>query len=176
MVVTAEGRRDKAEGSRQKAKRALVVGTLAAIIVALGVSLAAQAPDPILGTWELNVAKSRFSPGPTPRSQTRVMVQDGAVVRATSKGIDSSGNPTSSQWTITYDGTEQKIVGNPEADSQILKRIDPFHTETTIKKGGKVLQTAYREISKDGKTMTLTFKGVNSKGQTVHDVMVFEKR
>jgi hypothetical protein len=103
------------------------------------------------------------------------MVQDGPVIRATSKGVDASGNLTSSQWTVTYDGSEQKIVGDPDADSQIVKRIDPLRTETTIKKGGKVVQTAHREISKDGKTMTLTFKGVNTKGQTIHDVMVFER-
>jgi hypothetical protein len=147
------------------------------VIAALGAwSTSAQEPDPILGTWELNVAKSRFSPGPPPRSESRTYTQDGTVIRATSKGVDAGGKPTSSQWTVTYDGTEQPIVGSFRADSQIVKRIDRFTSETTIKRGGKVVQTAYREISKDGKTMTLTFKGVNSKGQTVHDVMVFEKR
>lgn len=173
MVVKTEGTRQKA---RTRERTALIAGLLTLVTTLGAWSTSAQEPDPILGTWELNVSKSRFSPGPPPRSQTRVMVQEGAVIRATSKGVDAGGKPTSSQWTIAYDGTEQKIVGNPEADSQILKRIDQFRTETTIKKGGRVMQTAYREVSKDGKTMTLTFKGVNSKGQTVHDVMVFERR
>lgn len=158
-------------------RRTVALIGLVALVAATVIGVpAAQGSDPILGTWELNVSKSTFSPGPGPRSETRVMVQDGAVIRATSKGVDASGNPTGSQWTVTYDGTEQKIVGDPDADSQIVKRLDQFRTETTIKRGGKVVQTAVRELSKDGKTMTLTFKGVNAKGQTIHDVMVFEKR
>src|SRR5262245_26035510 len=40
----------------------------------LGSRLAAQAADPILGTWVLNVARSTFSPGPAPRSETRTYV------------------------------------------------------------------------------------------------------
>jgi hypothetical protein len=173
MVAKSAVTRQEARTGRQNA---LTAGFLVLVATMGPCPLAAQAPDPVLGTWELNLSKSSFSPGPPPRSETRVMVQDGAVIRATSRGVDASGNPTSSQWTVTYDGTEQKIAGSPDADSQIVKRIDPLRTETTIKKGGKVVQTAHREISRDGKTMTLTFKGVNAKGQTIHDVMVFERR
>ena len=31
---------------------------------------AAQAPDPFVGTWTLNVAKSKYDPGPAPKEQT----------------------------------------------------------------------------------------------------------
>ena len=38
----------------------------------LGSAIAAWAADPVLGTWELNVAKSKYNPGPAPKSQTRI--------------------------------------------------------------------------------------------------------
>ena len=124
----------------------------------------------------MNLSKSSYSPGPPPRSETRVMVQDGDVIRATSKGVDANGQPVGAVWTITYDGKERKIAGGADASAQRLVRLDRWTTEATLTQGGKVIQTARREVSRDGKTMTLTFKGVNAKGQTIHDVMVFEKR
>jgi hypothetical protein len=39
-----------------------------------------------------------------------------------------------------------------------------------------VVQTSTRVVSKDGKTLTLTAKGTNAKGQAVNDVLVFDKR
>ena len=48
---------------------AIALGTL---LAALGVAqLAAQADDPVVGTWELNVGKSKFDPGPAPKSESR---------------------------------------------------------------------------------------------------------
>jgi hypothetical protein len=38
-----------------------------------------------------------------------------------------------------------------------------------------VVQTTTRVVSKDGETLTLTVKGTNAKGQTVNDVLVFDK-
>ncbi len=50
-------------------------------------------------------------------------------------------------------------------DAQALKRIDPLNAQATLKKSGKVVQTATHVISKDGKVLTLTFKGTNAQGQ-----------
>lgn len=154
--------------------RSFVVAGLA-FLIATGAALA-QAKDPVVGTWELNVAKSAFSPGPAPKSETRIYVASGSDLKLTSKGIDGNGKPTSIQASYSLDGREHPIVGSPDADSQSIKRVDALTIEGTIKKSGKVVQNARREITKDGKTMTITFKGVNARGETVNDVMVFEKR
>ena len=151
--------------------------TLGAVIVALsGIQLAAQGADPLVGTWELNVAKSKYSPGPAPKSETRTYVVAGPDIKATSKGIDSDGKPTSAEWTINYDGKDRPQTGNPDADMLSLKRIDSHTAEFTQKKAGKVVITGTRTISKDGKTMTLTTKGTDARGQTINDVEVFEKQ
>lgn len=49
-------------------------------------------------------------------------------------------------------------------------------SERTDKKGGKGTQTFRRVVSRDGKTMTVTIKGTNAQGQTVSNVVVFEKQ
>ena len=50
---------------------------------ALVAVLAAAPPDPILGTWKLNLSKSKFNPGPAPRSQTRTYIQTPEGVQVT---------------------------------------------------------------------------------------------
>jgi len=149
----------------------------AALMVTLsGIHSFSQTTDPIVGTWVLNVAKSKYAPGPAPKSETRTYVVAGQDIKATSKGIGSDGNSTTAEWTVNYDGKDRPQVGNPDADTLSLKRIDPSTTEFTQKKGGRVVITGTRTISKDGKTMTITTKGTNAKGQTINDVEVFDKR
>jgi len=138
--------------------------------------LSAQATDPASGTWELNLAKSKFSPGPPPKSQTRRFEVTGADVKYTLKGIDAEGKPTLVQYTAKYDGKDYPVSGSQDFDAISLKRVDAGTAQATLKKGGKVIQTATRVVSKDGKTLTLTTIGTNAKGQAVNNVLVFDKR
>ena len=57
-----------------------------------------------------------------------------------------------------------------------LKRIDARTTERSDKKGDKVVQVLMRVVSQDGKTMTVTTKGMNTQGQAVNNVGVFDKQ
>jgi hypothetical protein len=139
-------------------------------------SLSAQAADPASGTWELNLAKSKFSPGPPPKSQTRTFEATGADVKYTLKGIDAEGKPTLVQYTAKYDGKDYPVTGSQDFDAISLKRVDAVTAEATTKKGGKVVGTTKRVVSKDGKTLTLTTIGTNAKGQAVNNVAVFDKR
>ena len=154
---------------------------LLTIVTVLAVALPAvrslgQPSDPVVGTWVLNVSKSKFSPGPAPKSETRTYVLAGQEIKASSKGVGADGKPTASEWTVNYDGKERPITGDPDVDSLVLKRVDAFTTETTEKKNGKIVITGSRVISRDGKLMTITVKGTTAKGQTINDVMVFDKR
>ncbi len=156
----------------------LRIVTLTAVlaVVLLATCGFAQTTDPLIGTWELNLGKSKFSPGPAPKSETRTYVAAGADIKASFKGVDADGKPTARQLTVNYDGKDRPETGNPDADSLSLKRIDAFTTEFTEKKAGKVVTTGTRVISRDGKVMTITSKGTNAKGKAFSDVMVFEKR
>ena len=104
-----------------------------------GLELLAQATDPLVGTWELNIAKSKFASGAAPRSSTRTYVQDGDGLKYTARGVDADGKPTSSQYTAYYDGKDYPITGSPDSDTISMKRIDRFTSESVQKKGGKVV-------------------------------------
>ena len=155
--------------SRAAALTVVVVGVS-------GILFLAQGTDPILGTWELNSAKSKYSPGPPPKSETRTYVAAGQDVKVTAKAIGSDGKPISAEWTMSYDGKERPMTGNPDADTLSLQGVDPYKVEFTLKKAGRVVITGTRTISTDGKTMTLTAKGINAAGQTMNEVQAFQKR
>ena len=147
------------------------------VLLALsGVKLTAQGTDPVVGTWELNVVKSKYSPGPAPKSEMRTYVVAGQDIKATAKGVDGAGKPTSVAWTVNYDGKDRPLTGDQDADALSLKHIDAFTTEFTQMRAGKVVMTGTRSISRDGKVMTITTKGTNARGQAVNNVEVFEKR
>jgi hypothetical protein len=62
------------------------------------------------GTWKLNLAKSKFSPGPPPRSQTLTYETVGQGFRATNEGIDTQGNPMNGFFGVYfYDGKSYPI-------------------------------------------------------------------
>jgi len=156
--------------------RLLRATALVMIVLALAaVELAAQDADPLVGTWELNVAKSKYTPGPAPKSETRTYVVAGQDIKASSEGVDGTGKPTAASWTVNYDGKDHPETGNPNADTLSLKRVNAFSAKFTQKRAGKVVITGTRTISRDDKVMTITSKGTNARGQTINDVEVFEK-
>lgn len=150
--------------------------TLALAMFIVSVSLQAQ-QDPAIGTWKLNLAKSKYSPGPAPKSGTTKLEPYGKNgVKLTADGVDAQGKPTHIEWSAEPDGKDHPAKGNPDADAVSLKRIDPNTAEATTKKGGKVMTTARWVFSKDGKTRTVTTKGTNAQGQTLNNVTVFDKQ
>jgi hypothetical protein len=146
-------------------------------IVALDEKSSAQV-DPSLGTWNLNLAKSKYDPGPAPKSNTITIEAAGQSFKVSSKGVDAAGNPTGVQYTTSYDGKDVPVtlVGSQDYDAVAFKKVDALRIEGSRKKAGKIVQTYSRVISKDGKTMTLTTTGTDAKGQKVHNVVVYDKK
>jgi hypothetical protein len=155
--------------------QAFLVGT----VVAFGggsLALAGDMPDPAVGTWTLNVAKSKFNPGPAMKSQTRVYTQsaDGTTLKV--NGVAADGTPVSQQSTFKYDGKEYAFTGAPNFDTITLKQVDAHTIHSTQKRKGKDVGTTTRTVSADGKTLTMASKGTDAKGVAYDDVMVFDKK
>jgi hypothetical protein len=151
--------------------------TVAVATFAMSIALSAQTKvDPAVGTWKLNVAKSKYSPGPAPKSQTlKFEAWDGGL-KLTTDGVDGEGKPTHSEYAAKFDGKDYPFKGNPNADAIALKRIDDYTIEATWKKGGKATITSRTVISKDGKTRTSTQTGKDAQGRDVNNTVVFEKQ
>jgi hypothetical protein len=122
------------------------------------------------------VAKSKYSPGPAPRSNTMKLEASGQGEKYTTEGVNAEGGRIAAQYTANFDGKDYPITGAPNADTVSLKRIDARTTERTNKKGGKVTVIITSVVSQDGKTITNTVKGTNAEGQTVSNVTVWEKQ
>jgi hypothetical protein len=159
--------------------RAVVLGVVVTLGVVLGagiVRVSAQASDARIGTWKLNVEKSKYSPGPAPKSVTMKVEAAGQGEKATTEGVNAAGAATKTEYTANYDGKDYPMTGSQNADKVSLKRIDARTMERTDKKGDTVVLTSTRVVSEDGKTMTVTTKGTNAQGQAVNNVTVWEKQ
>ena len=68
----------------------LVVVGMTAVLIAT-VALSAQSQESLFGTWKMNVAKSKYSPGPVPKSNIAKWeaFQDG--VKLTSDVVPAKG-------------------------------------------------------------------------------------
>ncbi len=137
---------------------------------------AAEAPDAIIGTWTLNVAMSKFNPGPAPKSQTRTYAQSAQGVAMTVIGVAADGSPVSGQSTFNYDGKDYPITGSPDFDTLSLKRVNGTTVKAVMKLSGKVVGSTTRSISAHGKVMTLSSKGTSAKGTPYDNVAVFDKQ
>jgi len=133
------------------------------------------AENPNLGTWKLNEAKSKFSPG-SAKSITVVCEAAGDEMKITTDGVDGQGKPTHREWKGKFDGKDYPLSGDPNANSRSYKIIDDRTTEGIDKKDGKVRTTAHIVLSADGKTRTVTVKGTNSVGKKVHFTAVYDKQ
>ena len=151
---------------------------LAAVIVTLlAGSVSAQAPDPIIGVWKANVAKSTYAPGPPAKSTTTKYEMVGEKVRVTVDSVQADGTTRHYESISAYDGKDYPITGNsPYGDTVARSRIDARTVRSVNKKAGKVTATQTSVMAADGKTRTLTTTGVNAAGEKVHNVLVYEKQ
>ena len=152
---------------------------VAASCLALSCLLSAPAfaqTDSQVGLWKLNVAKSKWDPGPAQKSGTTKIEAAGKGTKVTVDQVMADGSAR--HWTVTadYDGKDAPVTGNPEADTVARTRVDANTVKTVSKKGGKVTVTQTSAVSADGKTRTVTTTGVNAAGQKVHNVAVYDKQ
>ena len=157
--------------------RARLALTVVGCLVAAITWTAAQSKDPFVGTWVLNAAKSKYTPGPVPKSATTVIETAGSGYRFTVKQMPATGAALEWSFTTALDGKPAKIVGNnPNADTIIYTRIDATTLESVQSKSGKETQRQRIVASADGKTRTVTTTGVDGAGQKVNNVAVYEKK
>jgi len=158
-------------------RKLLVRAVLAIVAATSGVAIAeAAAPDPVIGTWQLNISKSTFTPGPAYKSQVRTYSQSGQSIALVIKTVAADGKEVTSQTTYQLDGKDYPWTGNPDVDTGAVKQVESNTAKFTLKKAGKVVQAGSRTVSKDGKTLTLKSKGTTAKGEKSEDVLVFDKQ
>jgi hypothetical protein len=135
------------------------------------------AADNNVGTWTLNLAKSNYSPGPAPKSQTlKIEAWGNDGVKYTSDGVGGDSKPTHTEFQAKYDGKDYPFKGNPDADKLSYKRIDANTVEATTTLKGKNTTAVKVVVSADGKTRTVTQTGTNAQGQALTISSVYDKQ
>jgi hypothetical protein len=153
-------------------KGRVILLTLAALFVGVTVCLA---DNPQMGTWKLNEAKSKFSPGAT-KNNTVVYEAAGDSVKVTVDGVDGDGNPIHSEWTGKFDGKFYPVTGDPTSDMRSYRKINNHTLALTGKKDGKITLTGRIVVSANGRTRTVTTTGTNSKGKKISNRAVYDKQ
>jgi len=144
-------------------------------ILAMGTG-AALAADPAIGTWKLNLAKSTFSPGPAPKSQTRSYAESAQGTTLTVKTTAADGKESVATLTFKDDGKPYPVTGNSDFDMVSVTRVDANTVHSTQTKGGAPVGTGERTVSKDGKTLTFKQKGTHAGGGKYDDVSVYDRQ
>ena len=157
--------------SKQTRAAFSILAALALVAISLGT---ANAADNWLGTWKLNVAKSRYSPGPGPKSSSsKIEAVDGGF-KTTTDGVAADDKPTHAEYQAKFDGKDYPYTGTFETVS--VKRTDDFGYEAALKIKGKIMLTSKNVISKDGKTRTQTQTGTDAQGKAVNNTVVWDRQ
>jgi hypothetical protein len=158
-------------------KRLLQLVAITVLVFSSSAALRAQS-SPLVGTWKLNVTKSKFDPGPGYKSLTRTVEAQGDDVKYSFEGVAADGKPVAYGFSVKFDGKDNPITGSMPsgADTISAKRIDSNHYVATQKKGGKDVGTSKVTVSKDGKVTTVDATGTTASGAKSHDVQVYDKQ
>ena len=135
----------------------------------------AMAKDPVVGTWTLDVAKSKFNPGPALKSATRTYTESADGLALEGKTVAADGKEASMHVAYKADGKSYPVTGNPDADTVTPKSVDSRTWDFTLTKDGKVVGTVHRVVSADGKTLTVHNKGTHN-GLPYDDTLVFTRQ
>jgi hypothetical protein len=131
----------------------------------------------LVGTWKVNIEKSKYSPGPPPKANTIKWEPVQGGFKFTTDGVDAKGQTNHSETMEKTDGSEGQVEGAQTPNTtRGLKRIDDHNYEDVDKVGGKTVATRRLVISADSKTLTVTVKGTNAQGEAVNNVALYEKQ
>jgi hypothetical protein len=149
---------------------------LAKVLVVLNlfsIILGGAEPDPFIGKWMLNWAKS-LSTHLRPRMVVRSYQQSGKGVRVQEKWVDANGKKTSLDYVASYDGHDYP-VRSVKGETVAFTRTDTYTVQGVSKKDDKVEYTFRRLVSPDGKTLTVEMTTTDSAGKPATELLVYDK-
>ena len=153
------------------------VRTLAVVFAAVAMCATPTFAQNPVGVWKANIAKSKYSPGPPPKSSTiTTTAVAGGSFMSVNETVPATGAPTRTEVTYKFDGADNKITNNVNADTQSYTRVDDRHWTVTSKKAGKVTLTSKVELAADGKSRTTTQTGTDAQGRAVNNYIWYDKQ
>jgi hypothetical protein len=157
-------------------KARLITLVLAMLVISVGVY---GDDNPLIGKWKINLAKTKYNAGTPPKNQVITYEMVGDALRLTAEIDNAQGHQTNS-YTAKYDEKDYSFTSTArdavKGQTVRLKRVDANTTQRTTFLNGKQIGTVTEVVSKDGKTLTRTQKGVNAQGQPIDNVQVLDRQ
>ncbi len=149
---------------------------VAALTTALAFAAQAQTTsDPEIGTWKLNLAKSKFTPGPGPKAQLRTLESTPGGIRERIHEQGAEGRTTNTDTTFRYDGKPYAFAGLPGVDTISIRRPHKltavFRSEARRSDRGPWTAT----LSKDHNTLTVSLS-IAPGGHPQHLIEVLDRQ
>jgi hypothetical protein len=149
-----------------------------ALLVLAIATVAAFGADNTIGTWKVNLAKSKYTPAPFPvKNLTTVREAAPGGVKVTLTGERTDG-PVNATYTTKYDGSAAAVTGSGSPyDSISIKQVNANTLTYEAKQtNGKYRASGRTVVSSDGKTMTSISKGTDANGAPMALTLVYEKQ
>ena len=152
-----------------------LLGALLMLICSIGSLWAA---DPFVGTWKLNVPKSKFAKGREVKELTLTTVEQGDNVMVTVIGTSGEGKPVSVKYTVPAKGGSLNYTeGAPPAGTTVVaKRVDANTVDFTVTMNGKQVAIDHCVLSADGKTLTNNRNSIDASGNAAKWTEVFNRQ
>jgi hypothetical protein len=144
------------------------------LFLALGLTIAAAwaNDDPFTGSWKMQVKKTK---GVRPDVQTFTQTADGYNLVWQHKSLTLN-------MSLKLDGQDRPIPAEEFTILQKMRGQTYSHArkgntiETTFRLAGSPVGTLRREVSADGRAMTMTLDGKDTTGGKLHDISVWAKQ
>jgi hypothetical protein len=133
------------------------------------------AQDANMGSWKLNEAKSKFSPG-SPKSTMVTYEAAGDSMKVTIEGTTADGKPSHTEWTGKFDGKDYPVTGDSNQTSRSYTKVNAKTTKIKVKAGDKVYLSGSIVVSADGKSRTVTASGTTGDGKKFNYTAVYDKQ
>jgi hypothetical protein len=143
-------------------------------------------PDPIIGTWKLNVAKSKFSPvllkalnETVPEEKTEIYQESGDQIVLTAAATMKGREPISAKYAWPRQGgiaKKHEDVPSMAGITVIETLIAPGEWYATFLKDGRQFIVIHKVISNDGKTMRFHYKGTDAQGKPFEQIDVYDRQ
>ena len=132
--------------------------------------------NPLAGTWNANLEKSRRHANHQFASATMTFEVTPAQVAMSYSGVNAAGKQESSALMFYPDGKEHEISPQAPGVMMICNWAGTHRLETEARKGDTVLGRGSYEVSADGQVLTATVSGVDASGAAFEQVIVFDRQ
>jgi len=131
-------------------------------------------PDPMLGAWTLDLAKSKYVT-PAPKSQTVTITPAPRGYTFTVDIVGADGRPQRWGFTSAFDGAESPVTGTPLIDTVVASSTGSGSTVRYMKSGNVITSTT-STVSDDGKTLVVNITIPVAQGKELTNIAVYERR